>query len=158
MKPLLVQLVRHAAWANERTLASLRGIPEPPPRAVRALAHVVAAERIYLERVRGDDPFPQDFWPAWSLDDIAAFAAESARRLPAFVDQCDADALRRSVRYRDSRGGGHDTPIYAMLLQVALHGEHHRGQIADLVRAAGGVPAITDLIVFVREHPDARRG
>lgn len=155
MKPLLLRLMRHAAWANAETIASLRALAHPPPEAVRLLAHVVTAERLYLERVRGADPFPQDFWPERTLDQVALEARETARALAAFVAERTEAALRRPVRYRTSRGEPHDTPIHEMLTHVALHGEHHRGQIARLVRLAGGGPAATDLIVYVREHPDA---
>lgn len=146
--------MRHAAWANAQTLASLGALSHPPPEAVRLFAHVVTAERIYLQRVGGEDPFPQDFWPERSLQEVAAEARETARTLPAFVAERSEEELRRPVRYRTSRGERQETPIHEMLTHVALHGEHHRGQIARLVRLAGGEPAATDLIAYVREHPD----
>jgi len=155
MRSLLARLMRHAAWADARSLDSLRAMPAPPQAAIDLLAHVVTAERIYLERLSGADPFPQDFWPALSLEGIAAVAAATAQALPGFVSERDDDTLRRPVRYRDSRGSTHVTPAHEMLLHVALHGQHHRGQIAALVRAAGGEPAITDFIAFVRERPSA---
>jgi len=155
MRSLLARLVRHAGWADGRSLDSLRAMPAPPQAAIDLLAHVVTAERIYLERLSGADPFPQDFWPALSLDDIAAVAAATAQALRDFVGVRDDGALRRPVRYRDSRGGAHETPASEMLLHVALHGQHHRGQIAALVRAAGGEPAVTDFIAFARERPGA---
>lgn len=154
MKPLLARLVRHAAWANERALTSLRALSPPPDDALRLFAHVIAAERIYLARMRGEDPFPQDFWPDRSLAAVGAEAGETGRALADFVNARGEDELLRPVRYRNSKGEPYETPIHELLTHVALHGEHHRGQIARLVRAAGGEPAATDLIAFVREHPD----
>jgi uncharacterized damage-inducible protein DinB len=153
MKALIIRLMRPAAWADARALASLQAAPEPPADAVRLMAHVIAAERIYLARVRGEDPFPQDFWPERTLDQVASEARDTGEALAAFVAARGEDELRRPVRYRNSRGEPFATPIHEMLAHVALHGEHHRGQVALLVRRAGGTPAMTDLIAFVREHP-----
>ncbi len=153
MKALFARLMRHAVWADARTGASLASFTAPPADAVRLFAHVIAAERIYLARMRGDDPFPQDFWPDHSLAHAAIEAGESGHALTDFVNARSEDELRRQVRYRNSKGEPYETPIHEMLTHVALHGEHHRGQIALLVRRAGGTPAATDLIAFVREHP-----
>jgi uncharacterized damage-inducible protein DinB len=38
-----------------------------------------------------------------------------------------------------------------ILAQLFGHSSYHRGQIAMLVRAAGGEPAVTDLIYWCRE-------
>jgi len=154
LKALLLRLSEHTAWANARTAASLLALPTPPAAALRLFAHIVSTESLYYRRVRGDDPFPQEFWPALSLHEAAVRGAESGRLLAVFVRERDEEALRRPVRYRDSHGAAYETPIHEMLVHVALHGEHHRGQIAALVRTAGGEPAVTDLIAFVRAHPD----
>ncbi|HET9983912.1 MAG TPA: DinB family protein [Longimicrobiales bacterium] len=150
---LLERMIAHAAWANERVLASLRALPEPPAEAVRLLAHVLEAERLHLERAAGADPFPQDFWPARTLEECAAQAAENRERLAAFVAALPAEALARPASYRDSRGNRHRTPVADLLAHIGLHGSHHRGQIARLVRAAGGEPAVTDYLAFVRANP-----
>ena len=41
--------------------------------------------------------------------------------------------------------------IEDILAQLFGHSWYHRGQIALLVRAAGGEPAVTDLIYWSRE-------
>jgi uncharacterized damage-inducible protein DinB len=37
------------------------------------------------------------------------------------------------------------------LMQVAMHSEHHRAQIAMRLRALGGAPPVTDYIIWVRD-------
>ena len=157
MKSLLERLMRHARWANSRTSASLRALPKPPEEALRLFSHLVTTEQIYLRRMRGEDPFPQDFWPARSLDEAEAVMRSNAEALEAFVAGRGEDELLRTVRYRTSQGVAFETPLDQMLTHLALHGEHHRGQIARMVRTAGGEPAATDLIVFVREEEPGQR-
>jgi uncharacterized damage-inducible protein DinB len=54
------------------------------------------------------------------------------------------------VAYRTSRGEPFTTRLEDILAHVVLHGAHHRGQIALRVREAGGDPAGTDYITYVR--------
>ena len=139
------RLAKHAAWANARTLATLG------PDDVRLFAHVVEAERVYLARVRGEDPWPQDFWPDLSRDACATLAAELPERYGAFLAGLSDADLTSSVRYRNSRGDEFHTPVGDLLTHVFMHSAYHRGQIAAAVRRAGGEPAATDYIAFTRE-------
>lgn len=139
------RLVDHAAWANARTLGAL------DPGVERLFAHVLETERIYLERMRGEDPWPQDFWPELSPDARAALAAELPTRYHAFLDGLADDGLASRVRYRNSRGTEFHTSIADLLTHLFMHGAYHRGQIATAIRLAGGEPVATDFIVFTRE-------
>lgn len=151
-------LLRHGRWADARVVESVRALAPPPAEAVRLVAHLAATARLYLARMRGDDPWPQHFWPELSLDEAEALLRATTDDLAAWLARQDAAALARPVSYRNSRGTRFATPPAEMLLHLALHGEHHRGQIARIVRAAGGAPALTDWIVFVREMDTARPG
>ena len=55
-KDSLVRLMRHARWADARTLASLQGLMPVPENAVRLFAHVVTTEQLYLARMQGVMP------------------------------------------------------------------------------------------------------
>lgn len=156
MKVWLRLLLRHMRWADERTVASLRELGEAPEDAVRIFSHCATAERVHLARMRGEDPFPQDFWPDISLADAASMAASAVDGWFSMVADQDAAELDRPVRYRNSSGTYFATAPSEMLIHLAMHGEHHRGQIARLVREGGGKPAVTDFVVFLREstRPD----
>jgi uncharacterized damage-inducible protein DinB len=145
------RLAEHSAWADARTLAALGADGAVSPEALRLVAHVLEAERIYLARMRGEDPWPQDFWPELSLAACAEVAAELPDAYRAFLaglGDRDLDAL---VRYRNSRGTEFHTSIADLLTHVFMHGAYHRGQIAAAIRRAGGEPVATDYIAFTRE-------
>ena len=64
----LVRQLRYDAWANAETLASLRSTA--PPQALRWMAHIVGAERLWLGRLTGE-PSPLAVWPELAVDDMA---------------------------------------------------------------------------------------
>jgi uncharacterized damage-inducible protein DinB len=152
MKAYWQRLMQHAAWANRRILDLLRKRRPVEPQPLRLFAHVLTTERIYLERLRGLDPWPQNFWPDLTLEQCAAFIIENQFAYKKFFAGLAENDLDTPVRYRNSKGREFHTPIKALLTQVALHGSYHRGQIAQALRLAGGEPAHTDFITFVREN------
>lgn len=151
--PLLPTLLDHLAWADARARASVRAIaPDAPERAraERLYAHLAAAAHVWLARLEGRAP-AHPVWPALPLDAAAALADESVAGLRRIAAGGEA-ALARTVAYRTSAGTPHASTVADVLAHVALHGSHHRGQIAMLARQAGADPAATDYVVFARER------
>jgi uncharacterized damage-inducible protein DinB len=142
------RLFRWGHWANEETLASLRRTA--PPGAVRWIAHIVAAELLWLARLRDEAP-PLPVWPEFDLADTARRLAGSRRVWTAHLEALTPEDLADSVGYRNSKGEFWTSTVADILTHVSHHGAYHRGQIAAAVRAAGGEPAYTDFIHAARQ-------
>lgn len=147
----LERLLDHLAWANERALASLREAPDDEGR--RYLAHLLSTEKVWRTRIRTGNSSGVEIWPELTLDECEALMRENLRAYRELLDEVPEEGLSGEVTYQNSRGVTYDTPLAEILLHVFVHGAHHRGQVARRVRAAGGEPADTDVITFVREHP-----
>ncbi len=145
----LRRLVAWTIWADRVSLASMRAAGTPPAATVRWLAHVAGAERMWLSRIAGAAP-PLAVWPELTLDECAAQLETSAGEWRAFLDGLDAGGLERAVSYRNTRGETFTNTVTDVITQVVAHGEHHRGQIAAALRAAGHEPALTDYVHAVR--------
>ncbi|QEH32491.1 DinB family protein [Aquisphaera giovannonii] len=136
-----------------------RGSPEFR-RAVSILAHVVLARRIWLARL-GAAPappasagtlFPEDA----EVERVAADWHDVRSLWFAYLRGLDDAALDREVEYRSLDGKRFRNRVRDILDQLYGHSWYHRGQIAMLLRAAGGQPAMTDLIYWSREAlPDS---
>ncbi|MEP6689788.1 MAG: DinB family protein [Gemmatimonadaceae bacterium] len=156
MLAYITKLYDHLAWADARVLDGLRSASGSDPRALELYAHVIGAEHVWLARLE-ERAATVAVWPALSLDDAAALAAENVRGFRAFLSGLDAGALAREVAYRNSAGLPFRTATEDILIHVAMHGTYHRGQVALVVRNAGGEPAPTDFIAYVRGAPAATR-
>lgn len=152
---MLAALFDHLAWADTRTRDALLemtpGTPEHA-RAVAIYAHLASAEHTWLARLE-QRASAHPVWPALDVGAATALAAESAAGLRAFVAALGPDEQDREIAYRNSAGQELRSRVSDVLVHVALHGSHHRGQLALLARAAGNAPALTDYIVFVRGVP-----
>ena len=152
----LSKLISHLAWADDRVLAALRSATAPDPDCLDLFAHVLAAEHVWLARLKGAVPH-HPVWPSLSLEQCAGLVQANQRELSAFVAALAPADLPRDVTYTNSAGQTFTSSVEDILLHVCLHGCYHRGQIAWAQRHGGGVPMPTDYIAFVRGAPAATR-
>lgn len=151
-------------WANAEVLAALRGagsaarhgagsaeaIAAPAPRSLRFMAHILAAERLWLGRLRRDKT-PVVVWPDLTLDQCDAALAEIARPWEDYLGGLLDSSLGERVEYVNSKGEPWTSAVGDILTHVVTHSSYHRGQIATDMRAAGLAPAYTDFIHAVRQ-------
>jgi uncharacterized damage-inducible protein DinB len=137
------------AWANREVLAGLRASARPVTRPRQLLAHILSAERLWLERIR-KQPQSLPVWPDFTLDQCEAQIAGLARLWREFLAQFSPAGLSEKIAYKNSKGEPWTSTVEDVLTHVVLHSAYHRGQIAGQVRAGGETPAYTDFIHAVR--------
>jgi uncharacterized damage-inducible protein DinB len=138
------------AWANREVLATLSASPRPTERPLQLLAHILSAERLWLERIRRQ-PQSLPVWPDVSLAHCEAQINELALLWPEFFSQLTPAGLSENIPYKNSKGELWTSTVEDILTHVALHSAYHRGQIASQVRAGGEQPAHTDFIHAARQ-------
>ncbi|MFO0848668.1 MAG: DinB family protein [Gemmataceae bacterium] len=144
--------------AHAKVLASLATVPSdrrPGPefkRAVNLFAHVTGARQIWLFRLGVIPNPPEHLFPECAEFEPLAQHWEDVRQKWAdyFGRLTDAE-LDRVFEYTSFDGGRFRNRIGDVLTQLFGHSWYHRGQIAMLVKQAGGTPAVTDLIYWCRE-------
>ena len=151
--------LRYNEWASRRLLEAVAQLtPEEQTRdfktadssVVGTLAHVFAADRIWLSRVRGAARTtfisPEDRslellqrdWPAVHSGWHEVIAAETS------------DSVLRKIAFRALDGTPYQQPLWQIVLHLVNHGSHHRGQVSGFLRAMGHPPPQLDLITYYR--------
>ena len=138
------------AWANREVLATLSASARPTARPLQLLAHILSAERLWLERIR-KQPQSLPVWPDFTLEQCEAQIAELARLWGEYLSQLSDAELSEKVTYKNTKGEPWTSTVEDILTHVVLHSAYHRGQIATQVRAGGEQPAYTDFIHAARQ-------
>ncbi len=138
------------AWANDEVYERLRACDPCPPRTVDRLAHIVAAQRLWLSRMRSRRS-TLAVWPTLTLDDIGRHLGELRNEWPAYLNSAEATGTRL-IEYVNSKGESWTSTVSDVLMHVVVHGSYHRGQINAALRDAGYEPVYTDLIHATREN------
>ena len=167
----LMELLEHLrrqfaydAWANREVLAGLKMTVKmtelkmtelkmsdrPSPRPLQLLAHILSAERLWLERIL-QQPQSLPVWPDFTLEQCETQIADLAQRWQEYLCQLSTAALADKVAYKNSRGEPWASTVEDVLTHVTLHSAYHRGQIASQLRAGGETPAYTDYIHAIRQ-------
>ncbi len=144
------RLFAYDTWANQETLASLRKSQAPPARSLKFVAHILAAESLWLDRLEQKGQ-PRVVWPEFTLQQCENLANDLARLWRRYLEMSSEGDLADSVGYRNSQGEAWSSRKDDILMHVVMHSAYHRGQIAADMRSAGLVPAYTDFIHSVRQ-------
>jgi len=147
MNELLLRLLGHMRWADARFADALDA--DPPAECVRLFAHVASVEHLWYARICAQAP-AYSVWPTLDVPQSRDLAARHADLFERLVAGADDDALARIVAYRNSAGRDYRSAVSDIVTHVAMHGGHHRGQIARILRQAGREPPYTDYIQFER--------
>jgi uncharacterized damage-inducible protein DinB len=142
------------AWANREVLNAIRSGGGDTQGAVRLIAHILSAEGLWLERLKGEaQSLP--VWPELDLDQCEARATALGGLWMEYLKAISSSGLTSTglaekISYKNSKGEAWSNTVQDVLTHVVMHSAYHRGQIASLMRANGQTPAYTDFIHAVR--------
>lgn len=145
----LAKLLRYDVWANGETLASMTATGQPPGGTLRLLAHIIGAELLWINRLRGEAASIA-VWPDLNTEQCAAYLAELPVMWDDYLAGLTPDNLHHAVVYTNSQGERWKSSVEDILFHVVAHSAYHRGQIAAETRRAGTEPAYTDYIHATR--------
>lgn len=146
----LVRMFRYDRWATGEMLRFLDSQPIVPTRPRQLLAHLIAAQRVWLYRVKNITD-AVNVWPDDSVEDCQQAAEEMNKRWLSYVLSLTPEEEQREVSYRNTQGQQFTSKVADILQHVLFHGVYHRGQIATHLRLARLTPPATDYIFAVRE-------
>ncbi len=138
-------------WANREEVRILSTLDSPPAPAVKLLAHIVAAQWLWLDRLQQSSQRIA-VWPEFGLSDCDAQLRQLKQAWRSYLAGISVEGLTRICSYTNSKGEPWENTVVDILTQVVLHSAHHRGQIAIELRGRGSVPAPVDYIHAVRQR------
>ncbi len=139
-------------WANREALASLGTLGRAAERPLKIFRHIIGAQRVWLARFDDPNPLGVQRRPVLTLGDCRAAAEDLHKRWVALLGGMTAEKLASDLAYRNPKGVEFKTPVQDGLMHLVMHSAYHRGQVAAAVREAGGKPAATDYVAYVRQR------
>ena len=156
------ELFAYNDWANDGLLDAVRVIESEQlkrdlgnsfPSVHDTLAHIAAAEWIWLERWLGRSPERLPNGPDFSgLDAVVEKLRTVRSDRNRWFRAVPQGALSQNVSYRNLRGVIYAYPLWQQLTHVLNHSTYHRGQVVTMLRQLGQKPASTDLLLFYDER------
>ena len=149
----------HERDCNAKVIAMLESVPderrssEPFIRALQKGVHLQATRHMWLHRLGVCDDRPDDWFPSATLDQLPAITDKAERLWLDYLASLTEADLLADVSWRGKDDTRYRYPLIDLLTQISGHAWYHRGQIATLVKDAGGQPTNTDYIFWDRPTP-----
>jgi uncharacterized damage-inducible protein DinB len=132
-------------WANKLVLSQIKSLQLES--AELLLSHVINAQLIWLSRILPELDLKIDYQKVWTLDEIPEILEENTSEFKKIIE---SDSMERMVQFSNSKGEQFSLGLEHILFHVIIHGQHHRAQIAKIIRESGGIPKPTDYIFYIR--------
>ncbi len=150
MLEILRDLIAHKGYANAALLAAIRQnqAAAADPELRELLQHILVANRFWLLAILGlPFVFEDESRPCGSFDElIQRYRSTQEQESTWLAAATDADLARI---LDDPRIPGGRCSASHGVIQVCLHSHGHRAQCAKLLRRHGGVPPMTDFILWL---------
>ncbi len=150
MLEMLRDLIAHKGYANAALLAAIRQnqAAAADPELRELLQHILVANRFWLLAILGlPFVFEDESRPCGSFDElIQRYRSTQEQESTWLAAATDADLAR--VLDNPLIPGGRCSASHGVI-QVCLHSHGHRAQCAKLLRRHGGVPPMTDFILWL---------
>lgn len=149
----LNRLVDYDLWANLKILALLEDYPsfDHREKTLHLFYHIIGTQHHWHGRVVGADLSDIKVWPELELEDCRNLIKANYTKLKNLVGENEGE-LDRGISYKNSSGTAYTTTLSDILHHVVIHGQHHRSQIAMLLRMSEIAPPPTDFIFYTREQ------
>lgn len=148
MKKYFLKLYQYNDWATKRVIGALTGQQVSDEKILSLLGHVVAAQFLWLHRIKGLPPPDVKLWGQYTLDQLTAMANDIGKQWLDFVE--NTESFDRQMTYKNYVGELYTNNVEMIMIHLVNHSTYHRAQIAMLLRQKGLEPVNTDFVTYDR--------
>lgn len=148
MKQYFLKLYRFNAWANKRVLGVIQRQKVNDEKILTLMGHIVAAQFLWLHRIKGLPPPDVKLWGEYSLNQLMVLAEKAGKEWLEFVE--NTENFNRELTYKNYVGDPYTNNVENIMIHLVNHSSYHRAQIAMLLRQKGFEPINTDFITYDR--------
>ena len=154
----LQDMLRHMAWADAVWFSAWdRSGFQDDPDLLQRMQHTADVQGAFLMVLRGEEvQFPGER-PTPEFDRLRALTRANHDAFKALFQSMDPEAISRTVLVPWFPGPPCRVTVAEALTQVAMHTQHHRGQLMTRLKALGGRPLNVDYIIWAwKQRPEGR--
>lgn len=148
MKKYFLKLYTYNHWSNKRVLGAIQKQNVSDAKILQLMGHVLAAQYLWLHRIKGLPAPDVKLWGGYSLDTLLKMAEDVGKQWLDFVES--TDNFDRELTYRNYTNDTYTNNVENIMIHLVNHSSYHRAQVALLMRQQGFEPINTDFITYDR--------
>ncbi|SDD28027.1 Uncharacterized damage-inducible protein DinB (forms a four-helix bundle) [Mucilaginibacter pineti] len=152
MKTHFIKMLNYDYFANKLLLQAIVE-SKIQHRPIQLMAHLLMAERRWLDRCNEIEPYPNDLWPTdFTTERLAHLIEEYHEEWINFVDKLNDNDFDKIISYQNSAGESYQTQLSDIITHLINHGTHTRAQAGQQLKLAGAQTLpITDYSYYLRQ-------
>jgi uncharacterized damage-inducible protein DinB len=149
MKTYFIRLFNYDHYANELFAGYIlkTGLTGRP---VQLMAHLLAAQQVWLSRCQALPAPVGGVWPDWPVTTFGSLVAQNSGDWLRYLETLQPEDFDRKISYKNLKGEAFDDTLDNILAHVVNHGTHHRAQIGQYLKEAGVELPYMDYIFYIR--------
>lgn len=148
MKSHFIRLLNYDLFANTK-IAELLLERAATGKPVDLMAHLLAAQQIWVKRLKGLPAPLKPLWPEANAEEIMPIVNANYLELLAYFDSLQPNDFDRVIAYTNSVGYCENS-VSDILTHLINHGTHHRAQIGTLLKIDGATLPMLDYVLYIR--------
>lgn len=148
MKKYFQKLYQYNGWADQRVLECLKTQKISDVKILSLMGHVMAAQMLWLHRIKNLLPPAVALWGNYSLDELMALHEKTKKEWLTYIER--EENFDRDLHYTNYTGSLFTNSVEIIMIHVVNHSTYHRAQVAMLLRQGGMEPVNTDFITYDR--------
>jgi len=140
----LLRLVEHSLWANREWIEFVYAQAEPETRPRELLCHVMVSERVWFERISGEQKIKSMF-PVQTKEELLRDFDENRQTFQQLIPA----RLEEVIKFERGSGEKYHAQVLDIMHHLITHGYHHRGQLASHYARKGVKYPNTDHINYL---------
>lgn len=148
MKKYFLKLYTYNDWANKRVLGAIQKQHVGDGKILQLMGHVLAAQYLWLHRIKGLPAPDVKLWGAYSLERLLKMSEDVGRQWLEFVE--NTENFDRELTYRNYTNDPYTNNVENIMIHLVNHASYHRAQVALLMRQQSFEPINTDFITYDR--------
>lgn len=148
MKKYFLKLYNYNYWSNKRVLGAIQKQSVTDEKILQLMGHVLAAQYLWLHRIKGLPAPDVKLWGEYSLDRLLQMAEDVGKQWLEFVES--TDNFDRELTYKNYTNDPYTNNVENIMIHLVNHSSYHRAQVAMLLRQKGFEPINTDFITYDR--------
>ncbi len=142
IKEYIQQIYNYTYWANKRYFAVAENLTEEQLHKMQGhswgnvhamFVHMMSSEWVWYQRWHGTSPkghLDNKDFP--TLASVKERWGKVEAEMRAYIESQSEESLQANITYNNFRGEVFSVPLYQMLMHVANHETHHRGELAAM--------------------------
>ncbi len=151
MKKLLIKQIKFEQWANLEIVKAMKSAIGLDDRALLLLSHILSAQKIWLNRIKGESSIVQMFQER-NLAECETLIHENTNTWLHYLEDIDETELNRIFEFIFPIDGSKKRISVADSITHFLHhASYHRGQIVLKLKGSVDILPFPQFVIFSSE-------